>query len=121
MGKRYKGAETRRAAGEFTVNLWGCKPGEDDCCWSGDNFSSEVEARNVYENYEDFFSSSCRRGTVFVELDGPGVHEERRVAPDPKPESDDEWRREMAMEAGMGMGVNAYNDMMFGGCETDNW
>lgn len=25
---------------------------------------------------------------------------------------DDDWRREMAMEAGMGLGIDAYNDMM---------
>lgn len=31
-----------------------------------------------------------------------------------KKAEDDAWRREMAMEAGMGLGVGAYNDMMGG-------
>jgi len=48
------------------------------------------------------------------------IEEEEEREEREEKEFDNEWRREMAMEAGMGIGINAYNDIMFGGLEVEN-
>jgi hypothetical protein len=57
--------------------------------------------------------------TAFVMLDGPGVHEVRKVpgydaeAQAAELEADMRaWRREIATQAGMAFGCEAYNEVM---------
>lgn len=96
----------------WAVNLWGSHPdrGNDDC-WTGDDFETRAEAEAVFTDPGEYFLAHMR-GVTHVELRGPDVYRVKRIAPDPAPRVDDSWRREMAMEAGMGLGIDAYNDMM---------
>jgi len=98
----------------YSVNLWGSKPGTDDDCWSGAEFDTEAEARACYLDPWPHFYPHAKRETAWVELDGPDIHEERRNHSFQRRRRDDgdDWRREQAMQAGMGLGVEAYNDAM---------
>ena len=90
----------------YSVNEWGSHPeaGNDDC-WTGSDFATLAEAEAAFAVTPDD-SSTC-----FVEIDGPGVNRVRKVR-DPAPVDRDEWRREIAREAGMLGGVHAYNEVM---------
>jgi hypothetical protein len=95
----------------YSVDYWGSHPDDDnDDCWTGEDFATLEEAR---ARFAAEVPTYYRSSTAYVVLDGPGVHEERRN-PGFKParEVDSEWRREMAMEAGMAFGCDAYNDAM---------
>ena len=101
----YVSPEPHEPVKPYTVDYWGSVPLTNDDCWSGRDFATEAEARVAYqENVPD-------RDTAWIVLDGPGVHEERRN-PDyrPAPDDRDDWLRETAMQLGMGLGVQAYND-----------
>lgn len=105
--------------------LWGSDPdaGNDDC-HTGDEFDTLEEALKVFENPTEhggtyFRRCAGERSTVFIEIDGPDIYKKRRLRPDYIRVDDDEWRREIAMQAGMGMGVQAYNDAMGYGYEPD--
>lgn len=90
----------------FAVNHWGSKPGTNDDCHDGSDFQTLGEAQAAYQTAPPAY-------VAWVELDGPGVHCERKN-PAYKPTRDDldDWRREIAQQAGMGLGVEAYNDHM---------
>lgn len=99
---------------EFSVLLWGSHPdnGNDDC-QSGTDFATLEEAERAYD------APVSDPYVAFVELTGPGVHRVRpNLAYDAKAVArqraldDAEWRRERAMQAGMGLGVEAYNEEM---------
>ncbi len=94
----------------YAVNYWGSKPGTNDDCWCGHDYESREEAEAAFEAPVLKNFNSC---TAWVELDGPDVHKEREN-PDFRPvrEDDDDWRQEIAMQAGMGLGIQAYNDHM---------
>lgn len=102
----------------FTVSYWGSDPdaGNDDC-WTGLDFATEAEARTAYDNWREVDPINIP-DTTHVELtklldDGTlEILDTKRVAPDRKRVRDDDWRREIAMEAGMLHGVDAYNDEM---------
>lgn len=103
----------------YSVNLWGSHPDEEnDDCHTGDDFATKEEALLVYnQTWRDHFSSGSVLSTTHVEIDGPDLNEvkcvkvsRRQAAEDA--EFDTMWRREMAMEAGMGLGIDAYNDAM---------
>jgi len=96
----------------WEVNLWGSRPGDNDDCWTGKDFPTEAEARVAYLDPERTFSAVDMRSTVFVELVGPGVSEERRIRKDLPEDDGSYWRWEIAVQAGMGLGVEAYNDAM---------
>lgn len=114
--------------GDYSVNLWGSDPNEEnDDCWEGHDFKTEAEARAVFdaadpitamaegvpEERRDAFIGEYRRDAVFIEIDGPGVNESRRLRRDrPRRADDGEWRREHAMQEGMMGGCEAYNDAM---------
>jgi len=97
----------------YSVNLWGSDPAEDnDDCWTGLDFATREEAERAYADPAAHFLASSWTCTVFVELDGPDVHEERRVRPDRRRPSDADWIREHATQAGMALGCDGYNDAM---------
>ena len=96
----------------YSVNYWGSHPDEDnDDCLSGDEYGTLAEAEAAYLA-EPF--TGCRRDTAWIVLDGPDVSRERRN-PAYRPSRDDgdaDWQREIANEAGMLHGAEAYNDEM---------
>lgn len=115
----------------YTINLHGSDPAlENDDCYTGDEFPTLEEAMIVYQDPFSHFhgphgqsGSSYYSGELWVEIDGPDLHEERchqRSAGfvtlnhkgSKKRTSNDDWRHEQAMEAGMLHGVEAYNDVM---------
>lgn len=99
----------------FAVNCWCSHPDEgNDDCLRGEDFDSLEEAEKAYD------AQVTDRYIAFVELVGPsGLH---KVRPNPgydakavareRARDDAEWRREEAMQAGMGLGVEAYNEVM---------
>lgn len=106
----------------YAVNLWGSHPdaGNDDC-WTGDEFDSLEEALSVYHNPFSYFTREAPTGVAYIEIDGLTDDElksrglERcRKNPIHKPsrKDDREWRSEMAHQAGMGLGIEAYNEAM---------
>ena len=105
----------------YSVCEWGSHPDEDnDDCWCGSDLASEAEAREelarVLAREEKLRGNG---GTAYVVLDGPGVHQvvavrayhtkraKRRRAAQAFAD-----RAERAMQAGMGLGAQAYNDAM---------
>jgi hypothetical protein len=106
----------------WSVLFWQSHPdcGNDDCV-SGDDFGDEAEARACFvrsplECEAAKWAGRPMRGIGFVQLIGPGISEVR-ANPDliPFPADDDDegaWRRERAGQAGMGLGIDAYNDEM---------
>lgn len=96
---------------EYYVNYWGSYPGENDDLNQGFDFTSSAPARELFDS--EITSPSMRACTAYIELTGPGVYELRKN-PHFRPSKDDysDLRREQAMQAGMGMGIDAYNDYM---------
>lgn len=96
----------------YTVNLWGSHPDEDnDDCWTGDDFATLEEAENVFSAWEKHFHPSNVLCTSHLEITGPSLRRVVKVQ-DVPPEDDSDWKREIAMEAGMLHGVQAYNETM---------
>ena len=99
----------------YAVNLFGSHPDEgNDDCWTGQDFSTEAEARQFYDNpfADPQFAQFYRTCTKYLQLTGPDL-ELVRLNPDFRPSKpDNEWRREAAMQAGMMGGTDAYNDVM---------
>jgi hypothetical protein len=110
----------------FYVNLWGSHPDDDnDDCWTGEEFDTLEEAQAAFARPEtiecDYFQNTMHdRSTVFIEVgrhvgkNGVETLDVRRLRPDsPKrKDNDDDWRREIANEAGMLHGVEAFNEVM---------
>lgn len=106
----------------YAVEQWGSHPddGNDDC-WTGEEFSN-LEAARAY--FDGPFSDRDTRFIALVRLEGDEdvrTAEHLAVRKNPngrkrkrRDDSDVEWRREMAMEAGMLHGVEAYNDVLEG-------
>lgn len=118
----------------YEVTLWGSRPGTNDDCNQGARFEFEAQARRVYADPWSFFTcgysdnmstawfalerstndcdeSSDYRVVEFIETRPNPDYDERgrRIRDRVDAES---WRREYAMEAGMCLGVDAYNDAM---------
>jgi hypothetical protein len=108
----------------FSVNLWESHPDEEnDDCSTGEDFATEAEARACIANLDGTFNPVYYRNTPFIELDGPGLHEvterpgvKKRRAKENKLD-DDMARSEFAMQQGMGLGIEAYNDAIGSGTE----
>jgi hypothetical protein len=99
----------------YAINLWGSKPGTDDDCWTGVDVVTRAEALAIYENPATAFRPQDLReqGELWIQLDGPDIHQDRKLKdadPDYNPHDMSDWHDEMAMQAGMGLGVAAYND-----------
>lgn len=101
----------------YTVNLWGSYPDEgNDDCHEGQEFATREEAMAVFINPWSIFNRAHYEAcTAVFEIEGPDVYKTREnpeYAPSDDDAFNDEWRREIAMEAGMCMGIDAYNDAM---------
>jgi hypothetical protein len=97
----------------YSVNLWGSDPaaGNDDC-WTGKDFATLAEAQTAFDDPASAFPHTFDSDTHTIELDGPDAHR-TRTNPGFRPEhSDDDWRTERAMQAGMAFGCQGYNDEM---------
>lgn len=98
---------------KYSVNLWGSKPGTNDDCHTGADFATLEEALAVYLTPASHFRAVDVADSAYVEIDGPDFHDERCINPRRKVRDDlSDWRREIAMQAGMGLGIEAYNDEM---------
>lgn len=112
-------------ANNYSVCLWGSHPDlNNDDCWTGDGFETLAEAkqclRAILDNPNGHpLARSCGHWE-FVELDGADLH---LIHANPDQETckrhrkelargDDEWRREIATEAGMLHGCDGYNEVM---------
>lgn len=99
----------------YSVCLWdSCPELEEDTCNTGDDFATLEEAFKAYNDPKGHFARVLP--WQWVEIDGPDVNDCRPIdesfnhaAADG---DEDDWRREQAMQAGMGLGIEAYNDMM---------
>lgn len=126
----------------ISVNLWGSHPDEDnDDCWTGIDFASEAEARAWIASptcpaawrtgageasflatladvaYFQIGRDADERGILVDVIEvvrHEAFHEPKAVRRRAREEREEEigWRREQAMQAGMGLGVEAYNDAM---------
>ena len=94
----------------YSVNFWGSHPDdENDDCYEAEGFATLEEAHAV------FAAEVSDRDVAYVELDGPDVYDIRKNPihrPRRRDSSDLEWRNEFAMQQGMGLGIDAYNDAM---------
>lgn len=112
----------------YSVNFWGSDPAKDnDDCWTGVDFANRVDAEAFYADpfavwaeahrlgLTTWSARSLKRDTAFVQIDGVDVHMTRpthtRVRTGSSQDQYEE-RRELAMEAGMLGGCDAYNDAM---------
>jgi hypothetical protein len=102
------------------VNFWGSDPDEEnDDCHTGWDFESREEALSFFNEPERYIFDKKHLQRllgqpfiVFIQIDGPDIHDKRRLREDYVREDSGEWEREIAMQAGMGLGVRAYNDAM---------
>lgn len=119
----------------YSVNCWGSHPddGNDDC-WSGEDFATLTEAEAAAANWREIFGFVVGE-TTHVEIVAwtghvmGGLMEYERISVT-QVVSDEEiqhrakrdrerserdsrqWRHEIAMQAGMGTGIDAYNETM---------
>lgn len=98
----------------YAVNQWCSHPNlQNDDCQTGEDFAT-LEAAE-----EAFAKGSTHYFVEFIQLVGPGVdkiapnpnYDARRVARERR-QAEREEQREQAMQAGMGLGVEGYNDAM---------
>lgn len=106
----------------YSVSLWIQDPSDmsdNDTCMAGEDFATEKEARMCLADMNAHFNDRFYKDVPYVLLDGPNdLHEVtvrtqalKRMQRERECE-DRAARSEMAMQAGMGMGIHAYNDMM---------
>lgn len=101
----------------YSVTLWGSHPdNNNDDCYTGADFATLSEARACMSNLSAHFNMTYHRDAPFIELDGPDVHEivKRPGVRIQRTSNDNEWKREIATQAGMMGGCDAYNDAMEG-------
>jgi len=102
----------------YSVDAWGSNPDEgNDDCWTGVDFDNLEEAQAFYEKAEGELDGAWFQLVEnTLDADGRTLVEElaKRPNPDykPEPDDDDDWRREIAMQAGMAGGCEAYNEVM---------
>lgn len=98
----------------YSVLEWASHPdaGNDDCI-TGDDYDTREEALAAFN------AATADYSIAYFQADGPDLHEIRpnpaynakQVARDNR-DDDSEWRREIAMQAGMAGGCDAYNEAM---------
>lgn len=97
----------------YSVTLWDTNPDlDEDTCNTGCDFATIEEARECVANLDAHFNMVYYRSTPFVLLDGPDVWEITQRCKVRKGGDDSDWKREQAMQAGMGGGCEAYNEVM---------
>jgi hypothetical protein len=100
----------------YAVQDWGAHPDDNaDCCWDSTEFATLKEAQ---EELAHLLTSNQTVPAYFI-LVGPGLRDIHRnptfnptKAQAEAAAEDAAWRQEIAMEAGMLHGVDAYNDAM---------
>lgn len=109
-----------------SVLLYGSHPDLDnDDCWTGADFATLAEAQAVLADpWSRFDKAYHNTSTACFVLDSADLPDLVVVDnPGFKPTSDEdferEWRRELAMEAGMLHGCDAYNEVMGWDVEVD--
>lgn len=110
----------------FTVELWSVDPNGPEADLgpdTGADYATKAEALEAYRalyKWPDAGIAEHSPGWQFAVIDGPDVHDEM-CNPDERTarrwrrenaRSDREWQHEIAMEAGMLGGCDAYNDAM---------
>jgi hypothetical protein len=107
---------------EYCVQEWGSHPdnGNDDC-WTGEDFDTMEDARKAFDapctDTSTQYVELCKY-TGMTMLRGREVMQVERIDirlnPNFRPtkDDDDDWRHERAMQAGMGLGIDAYNEEM---------
>ncbi len=98
----------------YAVSLFGSHPDLDnDDCWTGTKVATLDEARAIafdpWSHFNRVFFASDSR---WVEIDGPDVNEVVAISGAPKRRAADasDWQNEHAMQMGMGLGCDGYND-----------
>jgi len=101
----------------YTVNLWGSEPGTNDDCWTGEDFETKEAALATYQDpwgvggYDQSYYAP-KGDECWIEVDGPNIHEERCIQKATRKlrDDDDDWKREIANQAGLAFGCDGYND-----------
>lgn len=100
----------------FSVNLWGSEPYVNDDCWTGEEFATLEEAQAAFTFPGLFFTKSELRDVEYIELirlDGEIQFDRKNPSfSGHKSQARDEWRQEIAMQAGMSGGCESYNEAM---------
>ncbi len=102
----------------YTVNFWGSNPDlENDDLWYALDFETKAEALATYSKPVEDIEGCPARDVGYIEVDGPDVNECRKNPTFKESkrmgrQEDLDWQREIAMEAGMLHGCEAYNDEM---------
>lgn len=100
----------------YSVCLWGSNPDleDNDDCYTGADFATLEQARSCIADLSLHFNMVYYSDVPFIELDGPDVHEviQRPGVRVKRTSDDNEWQREIANEAGMLGGCEAYNEAM---------
>lgn len=104
----------------YTIALWWANPDLDnDACETGMDFPTREEAEECWrhivgtKNTEPYMK--FRGPDLWIEIDGPDVNKSQQVygrTPTEIRQEEENERREFAMEMGMGLGIDAYNDAM---------
>lgn len=107
---------------QYEVNLWGSHPREkQDDCITGVVYDTLEQAMKTFCEPIREFALRTLKYTAYIELKSDDyycVRENPAFVPKVKEERDAEWDREIAMQAGMAHGVNAYNDAMGWDCHS---
>jgi hypothetical protein len=109
----------------FSVLLFGSHPAEyNDDCWTGYDFDTQAQAEAFMANIKavldtcktlglcKFDSHFFLDGTTHLQLDGAGVAKVVQIAQPRSKAMDNDWQSEIAHQAGMMGGCDAYNDEM---------
>lgn len=101
-------------AKEFSVNFWGSKPRTNDDCITGVDFETAEEAMKAFmAEPSDVLSWLDSRDVAWIEMSHPIVSAERKnrafVA---TTDDENDWRAEVAVQAGMAFGCAGYNDAL---------
>ena len=105
----------------YNVDLWCSHPCEDDdSCMSGANYVDRDKAladfnmvKEAMERGDARCFGALLRNIEWLIADGHDLDLEfRNPNYNPEPDYDDGWAEEIAHQAGMGMGIDAYNDHM---------
>ena len=110
----------------YIIELWGSEPDTADDHHTNYDFDDLASAQCAFEDHEEYMRANSLRGVTHLRLcritvecgqEYADVLEVRQIMTDAdirkmREDSDLDWKREMAMEAGMGLGIQAYNDHM---------
>ena len=103
---------------KYAINFWGSHPDlENDDCWGGFDTDDREKAMNSLNGVSDVDTQFVEVCSIVSEDDkGHQLLKRLKLSknPDyqPEPIDEEEWVMELAMEAGMLHGVDAYNEML---------